>query len=598
MASTSEIAPIPLCCSLCPKQPKFSDISHLLTHIASKGHLSHEFRLSIRTSTDSNAKQQLDNYQQWYSHYGLEKLLSNRMAAKEFRNAKQNDCRKAIIKRNSAQLSTARHQAREVSAAPVSGSSDEANNFKYLQDLLDKHNRQSVGGEAEEMALQSSNGFSAQRPRLHLWPTAMDRLNDAPEPMAHSASPTSSVFSEFSTFISCSPDNQADRQSQGTVSSCAVSDIPVDQPNEMMGGMESAKGQAQLKGVFWPGMNIFDSATPDAKRKRNQRKDGSLLAQMELSSAQVTPTEIVFGADGSFQRQRRMSGLSDEEQPLRKNPTRGKRSKGPHPDALAEKNPNAPHVRYNVRKEPEHLIESKSQGRNTRSKSSMNGRRTHQHQRANTQPSYQKVSTNSRGGRYNQGNKRSKRNVAVFQDPQGSGDEYKDDEIEQRLQSYSSASFNYNHPFGNQRSLDLINSDFAQPQFEKQPISSLSGPYYHRQTAPTAIMSNSKGFVPRPDGKENIDPNIDGRERALLDEPRTYSEQGYQRQTYPDDPFVSSFNRGLRYGPELSDFSNGNNSNYLESPMAGSFSGGEFSQFPYGFDYWNDHDFSSHLRDN
>src|SRR3982074_1230442 len=74
---------IPLLCNLCPKKPRFSDVSHLLTHISSKSHLSHRFKLQIRAQSESGAKQQLDNFDQWYHNNNLDVLLSSRLAAKE-----------------------------------------------------------------------------------------------------------------------------------------------------------------------------------------------------------------------------------------------------------------------------------------------------------------------------------------------------------------------------------------------------------------------------------------------------------------------------------------------------------------------------------
>jgi hypothetical protein len=60
----------------------------------------------------------------------------------------------------------------------------------------------------------------------------------------------------------------------------------------------------RLKGTIWPGMDLFDSATPEQKRKRNQRKDNSVLEQMKLTSQAVTATECIWTQDGDFQRER------------------------------------------------------------------------------------------------------------------------------------------------------------------------------------------------------------------------------------------------------------------------------------------------------
>lgn len=73
----------------------------------------------------------------------------------------------------------------------------------------------------------------------------------------------------------------------------------------------------KLKGVKWPGMDLFDSATPEMKRVRNQRKDVSVLEQMKETSMAVRPTEYVYNIDGDFQKVRDIFGpLSCETSPV------------------------------------------------------------------------------------------------------------------------------------------------------------------------------------------------------------------------------------------------------------------------------------------
>lgn len=62
--------------------------------------------------------------------------------------------------------------------------------------------------------------------------------------------------------------------------------------------------KSKLKGVFWPGMSLFDSATEEQKRKRNQRKDAAVLRNMEQVAAGVEPTECVWTEDIDLQRTR------------------------------------------------------------------------------------------------------------------------------------------------------------------------------------------------------------------------------------------------------------------------------------------------------
>jgi hypothetical protein len=74
---------IPLLCNLCPKKPRFSDVSHLLTHILSKSHLSNRFKLQIRSQAELEARRLLAEFDNWYISNGLEDLLSERLSSKE-----------------------------------------------------------------------------------------------------------------------------------------------------------------------------------------------------------------------------------------------------------------------------------------------------------------------------------------------------------------------------------------------------------------------------------------------------------------------------------------------------------------------------------
>ncbi|KAL9062950.1 MAG: hypothetical protein Q9157_008517 [Trypethelium eluteriae] len=94
----------------------------------------------------------------------------------------------------------------------------------------------------------------------------------------------------------------------------------------------------KLKGVLWPGMDIFDSATPEMRRKRNQKKDTSVLEQLEQNSQEVEPNELVFTPSGSFKRQRRISHLLDEESsPIKTSPIKRR----PRRPVLADLDPNS-----------------------------------------------------------------------------------------------------------------------------------------------------------------------------------------------------------------------------------------------------------------
>lgn len=86
-AANSAHKQIPLLCTVCPDAPRFSDVSHLLTHIASKGHLHHETQTKLKAHQDIAASVALRQYEVWYSQNGIETLLVERMKAKQVKEA-------------------------------------------------------------------------------------------------------------------------------------------------------------------------------------------------------------------------------------------------------------------------------------------------------------------------------------------------------------------------------------------------------------------------------------------------------------------------------------------------------------------------------
>jgi hypothetical protein len=82
MATNSSI---PLHCNICPKRPNFSDVSHLLTHIASKGHLSNYYKIKVRSSSELDSRSVIEAYDRWYAEWNVETLMSDRMNQKDKR---------------------------------------------------------------------------------------------------------------------------------------------------------------------------------------------------------------------------------------------------------------------------------------------------------------------------------------------------------------------------------------------------------------------------------------------------------------------------------------------------------------------------------
>lgn len=91
---------------------------------------------------------------------------------------------------------------------------------------------------------------------------------------------------------------------------------PEDEDEEKLPG-EKITDSAKLKGIQWPGMAVFDAATPEGKRMRNQRKNSKVLRDMIATSEGVEPAEISYHSNGEFRASRDIFGpLSTENSPV------------------------------------------------------------------------------------------------------------------------------------------------------------------------------------------------------------------------------------------------------------------------------------------
>lgn len=337
MADQARLAAIPLRCWLCPKRPRFSDLSHLLTHVASKGHLSQQFKVSVRASTDDAAKETLNIYNDWYEKNGIEKLCATRLRSNETRKAKLESCSGTGLPKKGASKSAKRGGLKRSVPAEL-------------------HAEHCIRGPAHALDCCVTSSADAQQghhhrahtPRMHLWPTDAERLHAAPKPVNCPRSATISPCSVTSDGGSSHAPLSGVHVNQNSVNSLhsftgTESGMTENALSAGMGDeLGPADGESQLKGVFWPGMSIFDSAPPDMRRKRNQRKDGSILAQMQLNSTLVEPTEFVFFADGDLKKQRRIYAQSEPSSVEDNEQSKKRRSSKPSKGILTEASVNVP----------------------------------------------------------------------------------------------------------------------------------------------------------------------------------------------------------------------------------------------------------------
>ncbi|KAK3394209.1 hypothetical protein B0H63DRAFT_39748 [Podospora didyma] len=262
----TDLASIPLRCTLCPKKPSFSDVSHLLTHISSKSHLSHRFKTELRSHTEDEAGEEIRLFDDWYNRHGIRNLLAGRMAAKEQKSSRR------------GRLSNTVTKVRSTAARA-----------------------DSIKAEPEE--------FIASTPLISPWPQAsLSSQNMREGYFDNSGYQTPIVKRTRSAYsIPDTPDHdhlqvkyQRFPSESETTASAVASELPSDH-NEMA---DEDNDSSKLKGIKYPGMGLFDSASELQKRKRNQRKDESVLAQMKNTSSGIEPTEFVWSEDGDLQRTR------------------------------------------------------------------------------------------------------------------------------------------------------------------------------------------------------------------------------------------------------------------------------------------------------
>src|SRR3569833_2756655 len=293
--------PIPLECMLCPKRPKFSDVSHLLTHVSSKSHLHNKFNAEFAAKTEPGTKEALRQYDMWYKQYGIEALLAERLAAKD---QKRGGGRRG------------RQPAASVSCNLFSEDIYGTNDVRLTGTLqLNTTRSRAAASYTEPIKPDPDHGYVAPIPvtpimahwgivggggSLHLHEARQDTYFDESvyhTPVKRGRSPYSFVDPIEEAY----PVKYASSRSEAETNDSAV---PSEASTALTEIPEEEGQNSRLKGTVWPGMALFDSATPEQKRKRNQRKDSSVLEQMKLTSQAVSATECIWTPDGQFQRAR------------------------------------------------------------------------------------------------------------------------------------------------------------------------------------------------------------------------------------------------------------------------------------------------------
>ncbi|KAL1905718.1 hypothetical protein Sste5344_008524 [Sporothrix stenoceras] len=297
---------ITLECSLCPKTPKFSDASHLLTHISSKAHLHQKFSTELKAKSDSAASVKLKKFDKWYEDSGIDRLLAERLSAK----AKPRPPRRS---RASAATATPKPKARKSASAVdfIKRDADAAQSAYRTPDHLPPLAHWNTAPTAGR-----DNGYAVGRDSaqyLH------GTLYNTPD----SARQRSGSYSAYPGDANGNGGAIGDKPIIGNYGvGVNLSTAPASEA-----GVSLVDEVTKLKGVIWPGMDLFDAATIDQKRKRNQRKDDAAISLLKHTSLTVTPTEQVWGPLGDIRKERDIyaSPSSVEGSPPSTPPPRNKR---------------------------------------------------------------------------------------------------------------------------------------------------------------------------------------------------------------------------------------------------------------------------------
>ncbi|KAL8996904.1 MAG: hypothetical protein Q9169_003715 [Polycauliona sp. 2 TL-2023] len=337
---------VDLHCHICPKQPDFSDISHLLTHVGSKGHLSNYFKAQVRSNQDASVRHQLNVYEQWYTEHEIEKLLSQRMILKDSKKA--NGVAKATTREKSTPLKPTKSlQTTNKKVAPT----------KKRELAVRAATEPVIDPQLSQPTTSTSQSVDPRHPPSPLSSPGFDitSIHHGPYPPMRSFSTSNRKAAavksieqqrlEQSAYTDPATDTNMVRYDTETGEEPSARqsveplypeppdmqamDAPLDAQEIPAASRRIGRGRPrnakihqdtceteeiatprtpELKGIYYPGMSLFDSASAAAQKKRNQRKNESILAQIQQESLEVECNEYIYWPDGSLKMCRFITG--------------------------------------------------------------------------------------------------------------------------------------------------------------------------------------------------------------------------------------------------------------------------------------------------
>ena len=381
---------VPLLCNICPKEPEFSDISHLLTHVASKGHLAQELKAKVRGRQDASIREKLEVYDRWYKKNQIEKLLSQRLILKESKEASArpkhsvNSPSAGLAKNVRSSRKRVKSSDKILEASPVKPEQpplidpqlswfppSSPSPFLGLSEHGGLHQQDRAFThrfhvprmcEAQDASVTCRVAMPSTPPKI----SSCQKSPQVPGPDVDNEndyfntfirSPTTTAYPDPSELLGPSLGFSPPRTTDQTGKRASST------PDSYLRDMDKVEliQPPILKGVKWPGMSIFDSASLQAQRLRNQKKDGTIVEQMEHNSLVVEQMERIYWPDGSLKQERLITGnvesspLKEPTPPPKRQRTRAKKN------VLTDVSTNAPRLSrraHKISKKPHNSLAS------------------------------------------------------------------------------------------------------------------------------------------------------------------------------------------------------------------------------------------------
>ncbi|KAI1118964.1 hypothetical protein F5Y14DRAFT_446771 [Nemania sp. NC0429] len=278
---------IPLVCFICPKNSHFSDLSHLLTHISSKGHLHNMFQLNLSRDVDKAADLSITEFETWYKQNNISALLRARKTAREQRDnhQRQNQAPSIFGEDNTMALRSSNRGGRSSRRGRVAGRTGTLRRDQRT-DALEEDDI--VKFESDDDEIQDRQEYPSVTHLPYVWHAGSPYANN---PSQYSNHPGN----QFQDYLEDEDDSSKYEPSE------LYSPFP---PEDTPETVEDDTGALILKGVVYPGMAGFDSATEKDRRMRNQKKDPAVLLKLEANSRLVTRVEEVLDTNLEYRRTR------------------------------------------------------------------------------------------------------------------------------------------------------------------------------------------------------------------------------------------------------------------------------------------------------